>query len=143
MGTYHQLFYQIVFGPKDRRPVINPAHDKDLYKFIWGVTKKNNCTLYQINGIEDHIHIASHIHPSICISDFVKDIKTASSRWMKECGMFPAFEGWQAGYGAFTYSNREKDMIIKYVKNQKTHHKKETFYDEFKRLLIENGIAFD
>jgi hypothetical protein len=62
---------------------------------------------------------------------------------MKQNGKFPEFEAWQEGYGAFTYSLREKDMIIEYVKNQKEHHKKETFYDEFKRLLAENGIEFN
>ena len=62
---------------------------------------------------------------------------------MKANGNFSKFEAWQDGYGAFTYSIREKDMIINYVKNQKEHHKTETFYDEFKRLLIENGIEFD
>ena len=62
---------------------------------------------------------------------------------MKANGNFPEFDAWQEGYGAFTYSIREKDMIINYVKNQKEHHKMETFYDEFKRLLLENGIEFD
>jgi len=62
---------------------------------------------------------------------------------MKASGKFPKFEAWQEGYGAFTYSIRERDMIINYVKNQKEHHKKETFYEEFKRLLTENGIEFD
>jgi len=62
---------------------------------------------------------------------------------MKECNKFPKFEAWQTGYGAFTYSIRERDMIINYVKNQKQHHKKEIFYDEFKRLLTENGVEFD
>jgi len=55
----------------------------------------------------------------------------------------PAFEGWQEGYGAFTYSVKEKDTVINYIKNQKEHHKSENFYDEFKRLLIENEIEFD
>lgn len=62
---------------------------------------------------------------------------------MKENGKFPLFEGWQDGYGAFTYSINERDIIIDYVKNQKEHHKSESFYDEFKRLLRENGIEFD
>ncbi len=73
----------------------------------------------------------SDIHPTICLSDYVKDIKVSSNLWMKESGKFPAFEGWQDGYGAITYSVREKDMIINYVKNQKEHHKTENFYDEF------------
>ena len=62
---------------------------------------------------------------------------------MKNSGLFPNFEEWQDSYGAFTYSIREKDAIVNYIKNQKEHHKKETFHDEFKRLLTENGIEFN
>ncbi len=62
---------------------------------------------------------------------------------MKGSSLFQNFKGWQDGYGAFTYSIKEKNAIINYVKNQKEHHKTESFYDEYKRLLIENGIQFD
>ena len=62
---------------------------------------------------------------------------------MKVLGKFLLFNGWQEGYSAFTYSVREKDMIINYIKNQKVHQRKESFEDEFKRLLTENGIEFD
>jgi putative transposase len=96
--------------------------------------------LYRINGVEDHIHIFSDLHPSLCLADLVKEIKVASSIWMKANKNFPRFEGWQEGYGAFTYSIREKDMIINYIKKQKEHHRTETFYDEYRRLLVENGV---
>ena len=62
---------------------------------------------------------------------------------MKDSSRFPNFKGWQEGYGAFTYSIKERDMIINYIKNKKEHHKTENFFDEFRRLLIENGIEFD
>ena len=143
MSTYRQIFYQLVFGTKNRKPTISKTHDEELYKYISGIIKNQNCKLYRINGIEDHIHIMSDLHPSLCLSDYVKEIKVASSLWMKEHGKFPNFEGWQDGYGAFTYSVREKDMIINYIKNQKEHHRSENFYDEYKRLLVENGIEFD
>ena len=141
--SYRQIFYQIVFGSKNRKPVIPETHCKELYQYIFGIIKNKKCKLYRINGIEDHIHIFSDLHPTVSLSDYIKDIKIASSIWMKADGNFPKFEGWQEGYGAFTYSTREKDMIINYVKNQKEHHKTKTFYDEFKGLLIENGIEFD
>ena len=141
--SYRQIYYQIVFGTKYRKPTIVEEHCEELYKYIWGVVKNNKCKLYRINGVEDHIHIFSDLHPTVALADYVKKIKIASSIWMKESGKFPDFEGWQVGYGAFTYSEREKDKIINYVKKQKEHHKKETFYDEYKRLLIENGIEFD
>jgi len=143
MSSFRQIYYQIVFSTKHRRPTISEAHCEELYKYIWGVVKNNNCKLYRINGIEDHIHIFCDLHPSVALADYVKDIKVSSSIWMKKSGLFPSFEAWQEGYGAFTYNIREKDKIINYVKKQKQHHKKEAFYDEYKRLLIENGIEFD
>ncbi len=143
MSTYRQIFYHIIFGTKHRKSTIPNSSEEELYKYIFGIIKNKKCKLYRINGMEDHLHILSDLHPSICLSDYVKDIKVATSLWMKESGKFPAFEGWQDGYGAFTYSKRDKDMIINYIKNQKEHHKSEGFYDEYKRLLIENEIEFD
>lgn len=141
--SYRQLFFQIVFATKDRQATITEAHCNELYRYIWGVIKNSNSTLYRINGTEDHLHILSDIHPSVSLAEYVKNIKVASSLWMKQCGLFPDFKGWQEGYGAFTYSIKENDIIIEYIKNQKEHHKTESFFDEYKRLLLENGIAFD
>lgn len=143
MGSHKQICYQIVFGTKYRNPTILREHDEKLYQYINGIVKNKNCHLYRINGIEDHIHLVSDLHPMIRLADFIKDIKVASNEWIKNTGLFPEFTGWADGYGAFTYSVREKDMIINYVKNQKDHHQKETFYDEYKRLLIENEVEFD
>ena len=143
MSTYRQIFYQIVFSTKNNLPTINPDNELELYKYIHGIIKNKNCKLYRINSMEDHIHIMSDLHPCTSLNDFVKDIKVASSRWMKGQGLFPDFDSWQLGYGAFTYSIHEKDFIINYIKNQKQHHKTETFYDEYKRLLQENEVQFD
>ncbi len=143
MSSYRQIYYQIVFGTKHRSPTIAESNCTELYRYISGVTRNKNCKLHCINGVEDHIHIFSDLHPTICLADYVKDIKVASSLWMKANGNFPKFEAWQEGYGAFTYSGREKDKIINYIKNQKEHHKRQTFHDEFRNLLIEHGIEFD
>ena len=143
MSTYCQIFYQIVFATKDRQPTIKPEHEIELYKYIFGIINNKKCKLYRINGMTDHIHIFCSLHPSLSLSNYIKDIKTASNIWMKESGKFPDFLSWQEGYGAFTYSLKEKDIIIDYIKNQKEHHKSESFYDEFKRMIIENEIEFN
>ncbi len=140
MGTYRQIFYHIVFGTKHREQTINEENESELYKYIWGILKNKKCKLYRINGMPDHIHIFCDVHPNITLSNLVKDIKVVSNLWMKETGLFPEFSGWQEGYGAFTSSIKEKEIIINYIKNQKHHHKTETFDDEFKRLLTEHGI---
>jgi REP element-mobilizing transposase RayT len=93
--------------------------------------------------MENHIHILSDLHPTVSLSDFVKEIKTASNKWMKESGRFPKFTSWAEGYCALTYSNHEKETIVNYIKNQKEHHKKITFEDEYRELLRQNGIEWD
>lgn len=143
MSTFRQIYYQIVFSTKYRKPVLSIEHENELYKYIWGIVKNKNCKLYRINGMPDHIHLFTDLHPSVSLSSLVKDIKVSSNLWIKQSGLFPDFEEWQSGYGAFTYSEREKDIIVNYIKNQKEHHKTESFEDEYKNLLKSNGIEFD
>ena len=112
-------------------------------KYIWGIVKNNNCKLYRVNGIEDHIHIFSDLHPSVCLADYVKDIKVASSIWMKDSGMFLDFKGWQDGYGAFTYSKEHVSLVASYIARQEEHHKKILFRDEYRQMLIDAEIEFE
>jgi REP element-mobilizing transposase RayT len=118
-------------------------HHEELFKYIWGIIKNRQCKLYRINGTENHIHILSDLHPSVALADFVKDIKGGSSQWMKESHKFVSFSGWSSGYCALTYSYKEKDVIIEYIKNQKKHHKNISFEEEYRKHLKENGIEFD
>jgi REP element-mobilizing transposase RayT len=143
MSGYHQILYHIVFSTKNRIPALLEAESAELYKYIWGIIKNNNCHLYRINGIENHIHIICDLHPSCKLSDLIKDIKVASSLWIKSSGKYPKFAGWADGYAAITLSIKEKDVVINYVKNQREHHKKLSFIDEYKEFLLSNGIKFD
>jgi len=142
MASYRQIFYHHVLGTKGRRPTIPESHCEELYKYIWGIVKNKGCILYRINGISDHIHLLTDLPPAICLADLIKDTKIASSKWMKANKDFPNWKGWADGYGSFTLSLREKDRVIDYIKRQKEHHQKESFLDEYKRMLTENGIEF-
>jgi putative transposase len=143
MSTYTQILYQIVFGTKYREKVLLKDGRDELFKYITGLIKNKNCHLYIINGVEDHIHIVTHLHPTVSLSSLVKDIKLASSIYIKEKNLFKDFINWQEGYGAFTYSIKEKDRLIEYVKNQEEHHRKKSFREEYVKLLGEHGIEFD
>jgi len=143
MSTYTQLLYQIVFSTKDRKHTLTDDHRIALYQYISGILKNKNCHLYQIGGVADHIHIVLHIHPSVALASIVKDIKLASIKQIKVQGLFKEFNGWQDGYGAFTYSIKEKDRLIEYVKNQEEHHRRKTYKEELVQLLKEHEVAFD
>ncbi|OQX97087.1 MAG: transposase [Bacteroidetes bacterium 4572_117] len=143
MSNYTQIYWQIVFSTKYRKPVLLKENREKLFKYIWGILKNKECVLYRVNGIEDHIHIFTHVHPTIAISDLIKDIKRATNSYIKKSNIFPEFTAWQKGYGAFTYSTREKHTIINYVKNQEEHHNTISFIDEYKQLLKDNDVDFD
>lgn len=143
MSTYTQILYQLVFSTKHREPTLLKENRRNVYACIYGILKNKNCFTYQIGGVEDHIHIVFSLHPSIALSDLVKDIKLGATSFIKEKQILPDFESWQDGYGAFTYSNEAKEHLIFYVKNQEEHHKNQTSKDELKQMLAEFGIEYD
>ncbi|QCX53427.1 IS200/IS605 family transposase [Elizabethkingia sp. JS20170427COW] len=140
---YRQILYHLVFRTKYSIPALDLEHSEKLYRYIWGIIKNKNCKLFQINGIEDHIHLLTDLHPSIALADFVKDIKVASSLWLKESGDFPNFVGWGKGYCALTYAYKEKEVIMRYIKNQRIHHHKESFKEEISRFFRDHHITDD
>jgi putative transposase len=143
MSTFTQILYQIVFSTKKGERTMNYENSEKLYHYIWGVLKNKNCKLYQLNGTEDHLHILTHIHPSVSLSSLVKDIKISSSLYIKQEKLFPYFSSWQEGYGAFTYHINQKEVLLNYIKGQRDHHHKKTFKEELIELLKEHGIEFD
>lgn len=143
MSTYTQILYQIVFGTKYHQKTLSASNRDELHRYIAGILKNQKCHVYRVNGIEDHLHIVTHLHPTVALADLIKDIKLASSGFIKDNKLFPRFNGWQDGYGAFTYSIKEKDRLIEYVKNQQEHHRVKTFREEVIELFKEHEIQFD
>ncbi len=143
MSSYRQILYHIVYGTKRNEKTLLTEHRKELFAYIMGIIKNKGCHVYRINGMEEHVHLLTDLHPSIALADYIRDIKTSTSLWLKQNKKFPAFKGWAEGYAAFTYSNRDKEMIINYIKNQHEHHKKVTFKEELMNLLVEQGIEID
>lgn len=143
MSSYRHLLYHIVFRTKGSQPVIKRDHADKLYSYITGIIKNKSSHLYRISGVENHIHILTDVHPSIALADFVREIKVSSSLWMKNNGLFPSFLGWAEGYGSFTCSYMDMGRLIDYVKGQQEHHRKKTFEEEYRSLLLESGIRID
>ena len=143
MSSYRQILYHIIFRTKGSEKTLSLEHKRELYAYIMGVIKNKNCFLYRINGMEEHVHILSDLHPSIALADYVRDIKTSSSLWLKQNLNFPNFMGWADGYAALTYAYRDKEIIINYIINQQEHHKKVSFVEEYRKLLNEHEIKID
>jgi REP element-mobilizing transposase RayT len=143
MSSYRQHLYHVVFSTENRLFTINQENTGELYSYITGILRNKNSHLYRINGVENHIHLLTDMHPSLAPADLVRDIKASSSLWMKKSKLFPAFKGWSDGYGSFTCSYADIDRLIEYIKSQQNHHKKVTFEEEYRMVLPEAGIVPD
>ena len=143
MSTYTAISYHIVFSTKDRVPALTKDRRKDLYRYMLGIIRNRSGHLYRINGVDDHVHILTSLHPTVCLADFAKDIKTGSAYWIKQNSVFRRFSYWQEGYGAFTCSRHEIPALIEYIKGQEQHHRKLKFEEEYRKLLLNAGVKFD
>ncbi len=141
--SYTKLLYHIIFRTKRSEQTINEMHEKELYAYIMGFIKNKKSHLYRIGGMPDHIHLLVDIHPSIALSDFMRELKVATSKWLKMNENFPYFTGWGESFAAFSYNEKEKDMISNYIKKQKEHHNKVTFEEELRTILKENNIEIN
>jgi len=141
--SYTRLLYHIVFRTKRSENTIPEAHEKELYAYIMGIIDNKKSKLYRIGGTENHIHLLVDMHPTIALSDFMKEVKEYSSKWLAKNPNFPDFEGWAVSFAGFTYNLSDKQMIINYIKNQKEHHKTVSFEEEYRQFLIDNGVEID
>lgn len=142
-NTYTQILYHIVFSTKHRERVLTTDRREELFRYVWGINKNLDCHLHRINGVEDHIHILTSLHPALSLADYVKEIKTGCSKWIKAERMFPGFTGWQDGYGAFTLSVNEKEAVMEYIKRQEEHHRTVSFLEEYRQLMDRAGVKYD
>ncbi len=142
-NTYSQVHLQFIFAPKFRAALINQEWENDLFKYITGTVQKNKHKMICINGVEDHLHILLGFHTTQSISDLMQDVKSSSSQWITENKLVKSKFSWQEGYGVFSYSKSQLPAVTRYIMNQKEHHKKRTFLDEYKQILKQTGIDYD
>ena len=141
-GTFSQIYLQVVFAVKGRDSLISESWEEELYKYISGIVRNKEQKMLAINGMQDHIHFFIGMRPSCCLSDLVREIKKSSNDFIKEKQLSKFRFQWQEGYGAFSYSHSHLDNVISYIQNQKQHHKKQTFRQEYLDFLQKFQVEF-
>jgi REP element-mobilizing transposase RayT len=96
-----------------------------------------------INGMMDHIHIFIEMKPDCNLSALVREIKKSSNKFIKEKGFTRLAFSCQEGFGAFSYHQNMIDIVVKYILNQKEHHRKKTFREGYLKFLEEYDVSFD
>ena len=139
-----QIYLHVVFSTKDRKPFLQDLkHRQAMHKGLAKISNDLKCPCIEAGGVEDHMHLLGRLSKTLSAAQFVKEIKRATSAWVKD--KFPDLQEfyWQNGYGAFSVSPSHVDALQKYIQNQEQHHRRESFQDEFQRLLRKYEIEYD
>jgi REP-associated tyrosine transposase len=137
-----QVLIHTVFSTKDRMPFLSSSQLRsEVHAYLVGILRGLDCDPIRVGGVADHVHILSSLSRTISIAELVKNLKTSSTRILKEKGA-TSFR-WQSGYGAFSVSQSSKRSVLEYITNQESHHQKITFQDEFRNLLAKYQVRFD
>jgi REP element-mobilizing transposase RayT len=139
-NTYTSLHYHVVFSTKNRHPWLTLEIEQRVWSFIGGVAREHKMTALQVGGVEDHIHALLTAPPTIAPSEIAKYVKGESSLWIhREFSGLKMFS-WQDGYAAFTVSKSNIPKVIKYIKNQREHHRTKTFREEYLATSLRDYI---
>lgn len=142
-NTYTQLYIHFVFAVKYRKAVIQEKWEQRLQKYITGLVQNNGHKLLAINNMPDHLHLFVGLNPKQSISELMRLVKGDSSEFINKESLTERKFYWQEGYGAFTNSRSQIDGVVKYILNQKEHHAKKTFRDEYIDILSDYAIEYE
>ena len=143
-NTYSQIYIQFIFAVKSRESQILESHRERLQQYITGIIRSKEQKLLAIYANPDHIHLLVGFNKlDIKISDFVKEIKSNSSKKINEENWFIGKFHWQEGYGAFSYAHSQLDNVYHYIENQEEHHRKKTFREEYIDFLRKFEVDYD
>ncbi len=142
-GTFSQVYMQYVFAVQGRENLIKKTFEEDIYKYIAGIVNGKGQKPLAVNGMPDHIHVLVGLRPAMRISDLIRDIKNNSTNFINDKGWLKQKFSWQEGYGVFSYAESNYGKVIDYIKDQKRHHEKRTFQQEYLLLLKKFNISYE
>jgi REP element-mobilizing transposase RayT len=141
-STYTSLHYHVIFGTKDREPLIASIWRDRLHEYLGGVVRGLEGIPQGVGGVADHVHLLVALKPRHSLSDFMRDLKKSSSAWVAEEIGERSFR-WQEGYAAFTVSPSGRESVRKYIASQEEHHRRKTFREELIEFLKKAGVEYE
>ncbi len=141
--TLIEIYTHIVFSTKGRANTIHLEIEAELHRIIAGIIANLNSRCLTVNGTENHVHTLVSLGKTTALSNLVREVKKGSTIWLKRQGAVSRAFNWQDGYGGFSVGKSDLLAVKKYIADQKQHHQRISYEEEFISLLEDNGVAYD
>jgi putative transposase len=139
--SYSSNRIHLVFSTKNRERRITEEIQVKLWPYIAGIARNHGFDAIKVGGVEDHAHVLMSLPATIPLAKAIQSLKACSSKWLNGSGIKDF--AWQEGYGAFSVSASQTESVVRYIGNQRAHHAKRSFAEEFVELLKKYGIEYD
>lgn len=130
---YWELYYHLVWATKQREPLITADLRDGLYAYLRGKGVSPGGVVHAVGGIEDHVHVAVSIPPRLALSDFVGQLKGASTHWVTHISGLTTPFGWQANYGALSFGKQALPRVVEYIHAQPGRHRENRVFSAMER----------
>jgi putative transposase len=139
--SLNKIWLHVIFSTKDREPLIKGNSENLIYTHLQEQLVEYGCYVNIINGMPDHVHLLFLQSPKTSVSDIIKQIKGNTAHWINEQNIIPERFSWQTGYAAYSVSESQLDKVHQYIRNQKSHHEKKTFKQEYEEFIAAHGLT--
>ena len=138
------VFVHLIFSTKNRAQLLTPRNlAMDTHSYLAGISSRLGCHPVLINGVEDHVHLLVRLSRTVTQADLVKELKRASTLWLREQSPDTSAFSWQAGYGIFSVSVSNLAQVRAYISSEEEHHRKVTFQEELRLFLQRHQLDWE
>jgi putative transposase len=140
--SHNKIWVHAIYATKDRQPLISLDIERRAYEHMREQLAEAGCPVRIINGMPEHVHLLFLLNPQKALTDVLKQVKGNTSHWINEQELIVEKFAWQTGYAAYSVSESQLDKVYNYILNQKEHHKKQTFTQEYEEFVRLHGFAY-
>jgi putative transposase len=138
--SFNKIWIHAIWSTKDRTHLIQSSVEQKVYQFITEQLREQGCPVRIVNGMPDHIHCLFLLNPQKSIAEVIKQVKGSSSHFINQNNLIPEKFAWQTGYASYSVSESIVEKVFQYIKNQKQHHQKKSFQQEYDEFLKKLGF---
>ncbi|MDO9547388.1 MAG: IS200/IS605 family transposase [Candidatus Marinimicrobia bacterium] len=143
LHSHVKIWIHLIWGTHNHERILLSEFRKQLFAHLIEQFVELNIEIEKMHIQPEHIHILSILPADKSVAEIAKSAKGESSRWINENGLVQGKFRWQRGYGAFSVSASQLEIVKKYIKNQETHHKRQTFQEEYEEWARQYGVFDD
>ena len=132
---YNNLYTHFVFTTLNRMPVILEKYRERIEKYITGIVNNNACKMYSIYANPEHVHFLVSRSPQLDEESLATIIADSSEKFINNNRLCVGIFQWQQSCSAFSVSKRNIHDLCEYIANQKEHHKKHSYEEEYEKYV--------